>query len=90
MASSEWQRLDRDLRQDAALREALGTALRHCRSPQEAAALLQGQGYAVTAAELSAGDAALPDEALDQLAGGGFWDMIRDLAPTAPILLLPR
>lgn len=70
MASSEWQRLDHDLRQDVALRAALGEALPRCRGPEEAAALLQGQGYAITAEELSGRGAALPDEALDGLSGG--------------------
>lgn len=65
MSASEWQRLERDLQTQPALRETLV----QCRSREEAAAVAQSRGYRVSAIDLPSRQA-LPDEALDQVTGG--------------------
>ncbi|MDQ1080996.1 Nif11-like leader peptide family natural product precursor [Pseudoroseomonas cervicalis] len=90
MSASELQRLALALRQDSALRETLDAGLAQCRSAEEAAALLQRHGYAVDAAALQAAGAALPDTALDGVAGGtstgGPGSFLGGIGPFADIL----
>ncbi|MDQ1080997.1 hypothetical protein [Pseudoroseomonas cervicalis] len=86
----EWQRLEQDLRQQPGLRDRLGAALARCDTAEAAAALLRRHGYAVEAGEWPPAGAALPEAALDGVAGGGLWDILNSVAAKAvPFLKAP-
>ncbi len=80
MSASEWQRLERDIVAQPALRDALDAALAPCRSREEAMAVLRRHGYAV-GAESPPGAAALSDDALDQVTGGVIHNPINRWIP---------
>lgn len=70
MGASELQRLAQDVKSQPSLSETLSEELKQCRSPEEAALMLQRRGYLISAEDLKVTGSAMPDDALDHVVGG--------------------